>query len=302
MKTHRLKQALSDEEAAQLAGTFLDDSHYDLIVDGDEECVDEKGEIILSYRKDAISPALCNQAYEALRHEKGIFTSSNRVFAGGSMKTAEGEVKIRVKMPKRDGTLSNTNVAARPTQSGIIGYFDRTPRYPYCRQTVFTANRVKQWRSFLPYAQRVSKVFSEAHPKRFSAQKDWCDRTTPEFIIPGSVFTTVTVNRNWQTAVHTDRGDLPEGFGVLTTFRAGRFKGGLFVLPKYRVAVNIQTGGVLLVNVHEWHGNTKLRGLPGSFERMSCVFYYRKKMVECGTPKIEGERARLKRGGLKAHV
>jgi hypothetical protein len=30
---------------------------------------------------------------------------------------------------------------------------------------------------------------------------------------------------------------------------------------------------VLLADVHEWHGNTPLLGVPGGYQRISTVFY-----------------------------
>lgn len=82
--------------------------------------------------------------------------------------------------------------------------------------------------------------------------------THPSWLIAGTAFTAVTVNRDFRTAVHKDRGDLRAGFGVLTALRAGTFSGCHLVFPAYRVAVDLRTRGVLLCNVHEWHGNSPL--------------------------------------------
>ena len=103
----------------------------------------------------------------------------------------------------------------------------------------------------------------------------------------------MTVNRNFQTAVHQDQGDLKQGFGVMSCLRRGRFDGCYFVFPKYRVALDMRTGCVLCGDVHEWHGNTPMRGNHGMFERVSLVFYYREKMKRCGSAEEELEHAKL---------
>jgi hypothetical protein len=85
---------------------------------------------------------------------------------------------------------------------------------------------------------------------------------------------------------------LREGFGVLTVLHAGTYTGGHLVFPKYRVAVDLRTGGVLLADVHEAHGNTPLIGTPGSFVRLSLVCYYRAGMRACGSASEENARAK----------
>lgn len=51
-------------------------------------------------------------------------------------------------------------------------------------------------------------------------------------------------------------------------------------------------GDVLLADVHEWHGNTPLVPTRWPYERISFVFYYRAKMLECGSAAEELERAK----------
>jgi hypothetical protein len=67
----------------------------------------------------------------------------------------------------------------------------------------------------------------------------------------------------------------------------GAFEGGELIFPQYGIAVEIETGDVLLADVHEWHGNAPLVGVDGSYERISTVMYYRRKMLQCGTDEEE---------------
>jgi hypothetical protein len=73
------------------------------------------------------------------------------------------------------------------------------------------------------------------------------------------------------------------------------------VFPEFRVAVDMHDGDVLLMDAHEWHGNTRIVCACGDepngacavcgAERISIVSYYRSNMVNCGTAEEEANRA-----------
>jgi hypothetical protein len=172
-----------------------------------------------------------------------------------------------------------------------MGYSDPQGQERRCRPTRFTARDVTAWAAAQPFVREVNAVFRAACPDRYAAQKAAVEATHPYWVIPGTAFTTVTVNRNFQTAVHKDQGDLPEGFGVMAVLRAGAYHGGHLVFPQYRAAVDVRDRDVLLADVHEWHGNTPIVGTEGDYERISAVFYYRTNMRYCGTPGVEYARA-----------
>jgi hypothetical protein len=112
-------------------------------------------------------------------------------------------------------------------------------------------------------------------------------------VVQGTPFTTVTVNNTYSTGVHIDAGDLPQGFGTLAVARKGEYTGGLFTMAKFRVAVDLQHGDLLLMDPHEWHGNTDMRcphqpeplakPCPLGCERVSVVMYARTKVADCGS-------------------
>ena len=186
---------------------------------------------------------------------------------------------------KRDGTLSNSP-KSKNVDSSIIGYADRYPRIPYCRQTAFTEKNFDIYKNALPYIQSISKVFEEALPERWANQKAQWDKTSKDFRIHDTVFTTITVNKNFRTASHYDRGDLKEGFGNLAVLQTGNYEGGYTVIPKYGVAVDVRTCDIALFDVHELHGNTEIKSTQ-PYERISVICYYREKMIDCGTAEEE---------------
>lgn len=301
MKEIRLSQELTDAETDLYAATFMDDSHYDTLVTESADVYKPNGDILIAYRKHAIAKELCEASYPVFRD--AARSTNNRGMAAGKLNDKDAmpwEVKqenqsmTRFRQQKQDGTTSNTS-RGKEVMSSVIGYFDRAARFPYCRLTAYNLDKPGEFAKVMPFIRRVNTVFQETVPTRHAAQMDFIQRTHPDFIIHGTAFTTVTVNKNFQTAVHKDAGDLKQGFGVLSCMRAGHYTGGYLVFPKYRVAVDLGTGDVLCADVHEWHGNTRMKGKLGTFERISLVFYYREKMIECGSPEEEAERANQQR-------
>ena len=201
---------------------------------------------------------------------------------------------------RKDGTVSKTDIAP-PVQSIILGNFDRNPRFPYCRQTAFNAKHPLLFREgILPFVQRVADTFRDAVPKRYESQTKHAEATHPAWVIPGTPFTTVTVNRNWRTMLHQDAGDLPapDGISTIAVVRRGSYTGCWLTFPQYGVGVDMKDGDVLIFDSHEWHANTPMEKESEDALRVSIVSYYRTKMKECGSPEEELERAKNLRGGL----
>ncbi len=177
---------------------------------------------------------------------------------------------------------------ANGVMSGIAGWFDRYPRIPYGRATSYTANNLEKFKMSYPFLQHLAKGFKDLLPWRYSNQMKAANKLDPEFLVPGTPFTTITVNKTFRTAAHYDAGDLNEGLSnLLVLSNDGRFTGGYLIAPEYRVAVNVRPGDLLLINNHEvMHGNTPIVCEEGS-ERVSLVVYFREKMLELGSKAYE---------------
>lgn len=305
MRSLTLHKAMSDKAAAALAGTLLDDNSYDHLIQGEDVIVidTDTGEPLIIYRANVLRQKDIQAAYRNLR--EAAHTTDNRGMAAGTV-TQEGAKLVigstsgtRYKALKADGTMSNTNYANQ-VHSGVVGYFDRNARFPYCRLTAYNLNHPDRFARAMPLIRAVDKVFADNAPERYAAQKAIVQQTTPDFYISGTVFSTITVNMNFQTAVHQDKGDYKPGFGVMTAIRSGSYDGCYLCWPQYRVAVDMQNGGVCLANVHEWHGNTPLKPLD-TYERLSLVFYYREKIQYCGTATEELARVKRRKKGQKLY-
>lgn len=90
-----------------------------------------------------------------------------------------------------------------------------------------------------------------------------------------SPFTTITINKNFRTAMHRDKGNL-NGYAVLTASHIGKqFKGGLLHFPQYGIAVPLRKGDALVANVKLLHGNDKIVYPSKDSSRISFVLYSR---------------------------
>lgn len=169
--------------------------------------------------------------------------------------------KIRRKSTGSRAALSNY------TQSGNIGYYKKVQSNeirPPDRDTPeireFLGEAVKVMRTYVP---DVYKELDERvpHNVRYGG-KD----------IP---LTTVTVNRDFRTSFHTDKGNL-NGYGMLTATYLGKpYKGARLVFPQYGLMVPLERGDLLVANVGELlHGNEPI-DLPKGGGRISFVLYAR---------------------------
>lgn len=176
--------------------------------------------------------------------------------------------------------VSTTNYA-KTVWSGVAGWYDRYPRIPYGRATSYTEKNPELFAKAYPFLQSLNRGFKELLPWRWGNQKAAADKLDPRFLVPDTVFTTITVNKSFRTAAHFDAGDLNEGLSNLLVLGDGEYTGGYLVFPEYRVAVNVRPGDLLLVNNHEvLHGNTPIVLNHENAERISLVCYFREKMLE----------------------
>jgi hypothetical protein len=187
--------------------------------------------------------------------------------------------------------ISDTTYA-NPVYSGIAGWFDRYPRIPYGRATSYTQNHFDKFKLAFPFLQSLNRGFKELLPWRWGNQKAAADKIDPKFLVPETVFTTITVNKTFRTACHRDAGDLNSGLSnLLVLSNTGNYSGGYLVVPEYRIAINVRPGDLLLINNHEViHGNTPIVLHDDKAERISLVCYFREKMLELGSYEYENLR------------
>jgi len=323
IKTITLKPILSKDAINNKEGQYFSENHYteyNPIVKSNTDVygIEEDGtkKLLFKFRKNVIPDKICIDAYHALeKHAK--HKNSNRGAAAGKLKLSKlpshvGKItktdSFRVFYKTKSGKVSRDNIS-NISQSNIAGYYDRPDRnnynnnnnnnnnnknnknktkkklIPMCRTTQFTKKNIEKWNNTIPLIKEADKLFKKLVPDRYKIQLDRANKT-PKFQIANTAYSTITINYNWRTATHCDKGDLDEGFGNLIVLEKSKSKksekskdynGGYLGFPRWGICVDVRQGDFLAMDVHEFHSNTPIIG-DG---RLSVVCYLRKKMINC---------------------
>lgn len=209
--------------------------------------------------------------------------------------------KHKLSTPNVSKFLSNVITFARQTtghqqtvdgekpKTNIIGYYDKfvpTQRILFAKANFkptmeifecrFNRDFPQQYKELIPLLEEIDKNYKELAPIQHALQLKEVQKT--QFRIASTCFTTVTVNVNFQTLVHADKGDFAQGFGNLSVIEKGTYSGGELCFPEYGFGVDVRQGDFLLMDVHVLHGNLPIV-LTGDAERLSIVCYLRKNVV-----------------------
>lgn len=163
---------------------------------------------------------------------------------------------------------------SKEVHSTVVGYIDSPNNKRPCRLSQFSKLHFENYKTAIPMIKEVDSLFKLTLPERYTIQLQKAEQT--QFRIENTAFTTITVNYNFQTAIHVDKGDCKEGFGVLVV--SSNATGGFLLFPRFDIGVVVKTGDVLFMNVHEYHCNSPI---DEHDDRMSFVFYLRNRLLDC---------------------
>lgn len=190
-------------------------------------------------------------------------------------------------------TNNNNNTNKKKNINNKKNKRTRKKKIPMCRTTKFTRDQVEKWEQCLPLIIEADKQFKNLVPDRHKNQLKRAKKT-PEFQIKSTSFSTITINYNFRTALHKDKGDYAEGFGnllVLEKSKSGEgddYSGGYLCFPQFKIGVDVRQGDFLAMDVHQFHTNTNITSAKkgkNDYGRLSIVCYLRKNMINCATKK-----------------
>ena len=237
------------------------------IIDQDADVFNQDGKLLMRFRKKKLNKEHVDAFYTNVI-DFAMSKTNNRGSAVGS---------------------TSKNVYSNPhVMTNILGYFDKlSPMHKKLfknqgkplpkitvRETRFVKDHPDKFKKLLPLVQDIDTYYEQLIPENYGKQRKKANQTP--FRIANTAFTTITTNVNFQTTVHTDRGDDAEGFGNLVVIEKGEYKGGETCLPQYGIGVNVRTCDVLYMDVHEAHGNLPIVLETPDAIRLSIVCYLRK--------------------------
>ena len=268
VKVYTVEKDFDDAKMEKKLNKFLKPADISKIIDHDADVYTSEGKLLLRFRKSALSDKHINDFYDSIiSFAKN--TTSNRGNATGS---------------KKRNINNNPKV-----MSNIFGYFDRwAPAQKVIfrklgkkpdvsvRECRFNQDHPEKYKKTIPLIQDIDALYAKLTPDQYKLQRKKANET--HFKIPNTSFTTVTTNVNYQTATHTDKGDDDEGFGNLAVIEHGKYTGGETCFPQYGLGVDVRTGDILFMDVHQPHSNLPIVKKEEGTIRLSIVCYLRKKV------------------------
>ena len=260
-----LDKLITDDKMETLKNTKVKKSMINLIINEDADVYTKDNKLLLKFRTKKLPENNVKLFYDNIINFAKT-SSTNRAIASGNIGKSIG--------------------SSEKIMTNVIGYFDiwgptqkkvfreNGMKLPLeVRETFFNVNYPEKYKNTIPLIQNVNDLYKKNLPLFFDKQRKLANQTP--FKIENNVFTTVTTNINFQTRIHKDKGDFSEGFGNLIVIENGNYLGGETCFPQYGVGVNVRTGDILFMNVHEYHGNLPIIKKTPDAIRLSIVCYLR---------------------------
>ncbi len=284
----------NDTALNEMLANFVEKKDIEHYVNETHIGYDENGEILFYFIKNFFSTDEIDVIMPTIEKASTFIVSLGRGHAAGKLDMSQPlwakglkDVKLKEHNYHNKYTLNPEGISNRkyklnnPVYSNLVGYYEKPlvnykktiKTQPRCRQTQFTARHKDIYSKIIPYMERISGEMAAKLPAHYGKQNQFIQKHRER--IGQSCYSTITINKNFRTAIHIDKGDFKDGIGTITT--AGDFEGGEFCLVDYKVAINVKPTDLLFVNVHKHHAN-----LPFEGTRYSMVSYVRENIKKCG--------------------
>lgn len=312
-----VQPVMTNDEIQAKEGSYFDGKGCTIFDEDVDIYVMINGEkkLLAKLRKQVLDPAIIRTGWEGFWIAAG--PSRNRGAAAGPI-DVKGNYWKKRKPVNITGWSANETVRGSVSKmrinnnvfSSVLGYFNATPfmKLP-CRITSYTMRYWKYYKHGLPFIHAIDSCFKALVPDKYALQRKAAEKM-PMVHIQDTAFSSVTINRNFRTALHKDDGDFKDGYGNLSVIERGSYHGGFTLMPEFGIGFNVRTGDFLAMDVHQWHCNTELYeteedkkknkelprihkdsletgtlGAEKPFSRVSFVCYLREKLRECDSSK-----------------
>jgi hypothetical protein len=279
-----VEKKVTDKEINKLKGTFFTDKGFTMY-DSSVDIYKDNGELLVMYRKKSIPLKLKKLVIDNLK-DVVKYPSNNRGIASGvfdekKYKEITGNSAKKISQfkgyrIKKNGELGKFKLSM-PVFSGVVGWYDyKNPKTKSIKiiETKYMKDNPEKFKNSFPFIQWVSNKYKKLIPKKYKEMKRKANKVK-KYVVPNTIFSTVTVNKNFQTAMHKDKKDTGK-LGNLVVFHKGNVNGGYMLFPQYKIGIKVQDRDFLIMDVHEYHTNTLIKG---SGERYSFVLYLREGIV-----------------------
>ena len=307
-----LPRLCSDDDLKTMKGKYLDSEWILHQITKDTDVYDEETkQLVVSYRRKRLKKANIGlENFKCLaKASRGRGASAGPIDPNSKYWTKRTVIEtngFRTGYLKKDGTPSKMKVNNQ-VMSQAIGYFNEIKGLGVnipCRLSHYTQVNLQKYVNGIPFIEEIDTWYKKLAPTHHRYQLDRAC-LKPHLKIGKSAFSTMTVNKNFRTALHKDSGDYG-GYACLSVLQEGRYNGGIFMMPGYGIGIDLRQGDIIVADVHEYHCNTEIWttesqdqhnatlnlkrdegdgvgtiGANKPYSRISLVLYLREKMIEC---------------------
>ena len=288
-----------------LKADFYDKSHYDDIIN--KSCIGfkENGDILFVFVKNAIKKENREKYVKAIKGNAKTKTKNRGTAAGVAV--VDKFPKDAVELCKKDGApLTNPRLVSvqykradgsvcgrcqsNAVRCGCAGYFDAVAGLP-CRMVGWSTRNPEKHGVLEELCEEIAAAHNENEPNSYNFQ---LSKSHKDYLMGDTPYSTLTLNYDFRTAAHIDRGDLINSLSTLTILEElpENYEGCYLGLPEYKIAINVKDGDTLIFDAHEYHANTEMNVLSDKLGindltgepfggRISIVAYLRNRINEC---------------------
>jgi len=291
------------------AGEFYDIDHYDSIITESQYGFNTRGEVLFCFVKGAINPDNRRKYANVIRSCCKSKTKNRGASAGPvdlryfpkkavalcdkyGNEFDDDKPRYSVYYKEADGKIVN-RCQSNQVRSGVAGYFDKVAGLP-CRKVGWSNKNPLKHEDLIELAKEIEQTHMTHCETSYKFHKKEAEKCSPELLFKDTIYSTMTLNYDFRTAVHKDKGDLEGGLSTLTIFEdvPDNYTGFYLGLPEYKVAFDVRDGDTLIFNAHEFHANTDFQVLSDELPiddlsgenfagRMSVVCYLRNRIKDC---------------------
>ncbi len=211
------------------------------------------------------------------------FFQEKRTVAGGNIKSG-----VRISTSKKDGLGKSTIFGFRPP----IAY---TPSGMLPGPCALQRSHPAEHGIICDFGELMTELYREFAPECAARHSKLLEDVLPEYVIPGTVFTSGIVNQHNALKYHFDKGNFEGVMSCMAVFRQ-MTSGGSLVIPELGAGFPLEDHSFLLVDGQRYmHGVTPIKRMNRTAYRYSVVYYALRAMARCETAGAELERVRRKR-------
>ena len=291
------------------SGEFYDSSHYDKVIRDHQYGIKEDGNLLFCLIPGAIKQEHRQKYKDVIRSCCKTKTKNRGASAGAcdlryfpkkavalvdkyGNEYTDGKDRYSVFYKEADGKVVN-RCQSNMTRSGVAGYFDKVAGLP-CRKVGWSNNNPLKHNELISLAKEIQDNHSIFCPESFEFHHKEASKVSEKLLFKDTIYSTMTLNYDFRTACHKDKGDLKGGLSTLTIFedRPNNYEKFYIGLPEYKICFDLRDGDTLYFDAHEFHANTEFNVLSDKLKiddltgnnfagRMSVVCYLRNRLHTC---------------------